>query len=96
MKKCASFEEQNGIKYIWGKVYFGIIVFSCISSTKSRVRFFKICFAREIKGFYHSSLGNEVDFTKIRNASPNILAKIKVIKKLRHTFVDEKAMITTT
>ena len=36
---------------------------------------FLICFAREIKDFYQSSLGNKVDFRDIRNVSPNILPK---------------------
>ena len=96
LKKCTSFEEQKGTRYIRGNVYFGIIVFSCLSSTKPCLRFLLICFAREIKGFYQSSLGNEVDFTNIMNVSPNILAKNKNFKKLRHGFVDERAMITTT
>ena len=30
------------------------------------------------------------------NVSPNILAKSKNFKKLRHCFVDERALITTT
>ena len=34
LKKCTSFEEQKGTRYIWGNVYFDIIVFSCFSSTK--------------------------------------------------------------
>ena len=75
LKKCTTFEEQKGTRYIRGNVYFGIIVFSCLSSTKPCLRFLLICFAREIKGFYQSSLGNEVDFTEIMNVSPNILAK---------------------
>ena len=48
------------------------------------------------KRFYQSSLGNEVDFMDIMNVSPNILAKNQNFKKLRHGFVDERAMITTT
>ena len=75
LKKCTTFEEQKGTRYIRGNVYFGIIVFSCLSSTKPCLRFLLICFDREIKGFYQSSLGNEVDFTDIMNISPNILAK---------------------
>ena len=75
LKKCTTFEEQKGTRYIRGNVYFGIIVFSCLSSTKSCLRFLLICFDREIKGFYQSSLGNEADFTDIMNVSPNILAK---------------------
>ena len=54
-----------------------------------------ICFARVIKGFYQSSLGNEVDFWDTMNVSPNILAKNSYFKKLRHGFVGERAMITT-
>ena len=75
LKKCTNFEEQKGTRYIRGNVYFGIIVFSCLSSTKPCLRFLLICFAREIKGFYQSSLGNEVDFRDIMNVSLNILAK---------------------
>ena len=95
MKKCTSFEKQKGTRYIQGNVYFGIIVFSCLSSTKPCLRFFLICFARDIKGFYRSSLGNEVDFRDIINLSPNILAKNSNFRKLRHSFVDERALITT-
>ena len=96
LKKCTRFEEQKGKRYIWGNVSFGIIVFSCLSSTNPCLKFLLICFAQEIKGFYQSSLGNEVDFKDIMNASPNILAKNWNFKKLRHSFVDERAMITTT
>ena len=62
MKKCAGFEEEKGTMYIWGNVYFGIIVFSCLSSTKPCLRFLLICFAQEINVFYQSSLENEIDF----------------------------------
>ena len=75
LKKCTSFEEQKGTRYIRGNVYFGIIVFSCLSSTKPCLRFLLICFAREMKGFYQSPSGNEVDFWDIMNVSPNIFAK---------------------
>ena len=54
--------------------------FSCLSSTKLCIKFLLIYFAQEIKGFYHSSFVNEVDFTNIMNISPNILAKIKISK----------------
>ena len=73
LKKCTSFEEQKGARYI--RENFGIIIFSCYSSTKPCLRFLLNCFVREIKGFYQSSLGNEVDFRDIMNVSPNILAK---------------------
>ena len=75
LKKCTRFEEQKGTGYIPENVNFGIIIFSCLSSTEPGLKFLLICFAREIKGFYQSSLGNEVDFTDIMNVSPNILAK---------------------
>ena len=96
LKKCTSFEEEKGTRYIRGNVYFGIIIFGCLSSTKSCLRFLLICFNREIKGFYQSPFGNEVDFMNIMNVFPNILAKNLNLKKLRHDFVDERAMITTT
>ena len=93
-KKCTSFEVQKGRRGIRRNVYFGIIVFSCLWSTKPCLRFLLICFAREIKGFYQSSLGNEVDFKDIMNVSPNVWAKSWNFKKLKHGFVDEIAMIT--
>ena len=96
LKKCTSFEEQKGTRYIRGNVYFGIIAFSCLSYTKSCLRFLLIYFAREIKGFYQSSLGNDVDFRDIMNVSQNILVKNQNLQKLKHGFVDERVMITTT
>ena len=96
MKKCTSFEGEKGTRHIQGNVCFGIIVFIFLSSSKPCLGFLLICFAREIKCFYQSSLGNEVDFTDIMNVSPNILAKNQNFKKLRHGFLDERALITTT
>ena len=69
MKKCTSFEEQKGRRYIRGNFYFGIIVFSCLLPTNLCLRFLSVCFAREIKSFYQSSLGNEVDFRDIMSVS---------------------------
>ena len=93
LKKCPSFEEQKVLRtrYNRGNVYFSIIVFSCVWSTKLCPRFLLICFAQEIKDFYQSSLENQVDFRDIMNISPNILAKYENFKNLRHRFVDEKA-----
>ena len=96
LKICTSFEEQKGTGYTRENIYFGIIIFSYLSSTKPCLRFLLNCFVREIKGFYQSSLENEVDFRDIMNVSPNILAKNQNFKKLRHSFVDERALITTT
>ena len=67
LKKCTSLEEQ-----MVQNVYFGIIIFSCLSSRKQFLRFFFNHFVREIKGFYQSSLRNEVDSRDIMNVSPNI------------------------
>ena len=50
----------------------------------------------EIKGFYQGSFGNEVDFKDIINVSLNIFAKNQNLEKLRHDFVDERAMIKAT
>ena len=52
LKKCTSFEERKGTRYIRGNIYFVIIVFICLSSTKACLRFLLIFFAREIKDFY--------------------------------------------
>ena len=43
MKKCTSFEEQKGTRYIRENVYFGIIIFSCLSSAKRCLRFLLDC-----------------------------------------------------
>ena len=94
-KKCTSFEEQKGTRYIQENLYFGIIFFSCLSSTKRCLRFPLNCIVREIKGFYQSSLANEVDFRDIMNVFPNILAKKQNSKKLSHAFVNERALVTS-
>ena len=97
MKKYTSFEEQNGTRYIEENLYFvNLNIFSCLSSTKPCLRFLLNSFVREIKGFYQSSLGTGVDFRVIMNVSPNSLAKNENFKKLRHGFVDERALISTT
>ena len=75
LKKCTSFEEQGGTRYIQENVYFGIIVFSCLLFTKECLRFLLICFARKIKGFCQTSLGNDVVFRDIMSVTANIWAK---------------------
>ena len=75
LKKCTNFEGQKCTRYIRGNFYIGIIVFSCLSSTKPCLTFLLNFFARKIKGFYKSSIGNEVDFRNIMNVSLNILAQ---------------------
>ena len=66
MKECSSFEEQEGTRYIRGNVYFDNIVFSCVLSTKSCLRFLLIFFALKIEDFYQSSLRNKFDFTDMK------------------------------
>ena len=44
LKKSASFDEQKGASYFPGNIYFGIIVFNCLSSTNPCLRFLLICF----------------------------------------------------
>ena len=60
---------------IRGNIYFDIIVFSCLSFPKSCLEFLLISFAREIKGFYQISWGNEIDFTNMMYISPKISAQ---------------------
>ena len=67
MKKCTSFEEQKGTRYIRGNLYFGIIIFNCLLSTRPCLRFLLICFVREVKIFYQSSFRNEADFMNVMN-----------------------------
>ena len=80
LKKCTNVEEENDTRYLRRNIYFGIIIFGCLSSKNPSLRFLLIWFAQEIKNFYQSSLGNEVDFTDIMIVSSNILAKIKISK----------------
>ena len=71
MKECTSFEEIKFTRYIEENVYFGIIIFSfqCL-------RFLLSCFVWEIKGFYQSSLGNEVGFRDIMNVFSSIVNEV--------------------
>ena len=61
LKKWTKFEEQKGTRYNRGNVYICLIIFSCLSSAKPCFRFLLNYSVREIKGFYQSSLENEVD-----------------------------------
>ena len=75
LKKSTYFEERKSTRYIRGNVYIDIIVLSCLSSTKPCLRLLLNCFVQEIKSYYQSSFGNEVDFKDIINVSLNLLAK---------------------
>ena len=76
--------KSKKVQSISGKVYFGIIIFSCLSSTKLCLRFLLNCFVQEIKGFYQSSIGHEVYFRDIMNVSSNTQLKIKIREMLGH------------
>ena len=43
LRECTSFEEQKGTRHIWGNVYFDIIVFSNLFSTKPYFELLLIC-----------------------------------------------------
>ena len=55
LKKCTSFEEQKDTRYIWGNIYFDIIVFSSLSFTTPCLGFLLICFDRDLKGCHKIS-----------------------------------------
>ena len=81
-KKCTSFEEQKGICYIRGNVYFDITISRCLLSTKLYLEFLFICFAWEKKGVnkilwgnrlisrtwctFHQKLGSRLKFQKTK------------------------------
>ena len=90
-KNELALNSKKGTRYIRGNVYFGIIVFSCLSSIKLCLRFFLYFFAFKRLLF----LQNEVDFRGIRNISLNILTKNYNFKKLTHVWGDERAVINT-
>ena len=67
LKKSTSFEEQG----IIGETF--TLALLSLAAHKPCLRCILICFSREIKDFYQSSLGNEVDFGDIMNVSTQIL-----------------------
>ena len=79
LKKCTSFDKRKGTRYILENVYFGIIYW-CLLSTKPCLKFLLNCFVWDIKGFYQSSLGKEVDFGDIMDVFPMSWLKIKILK----------------
>ena len=68
LKKCTSFEEQKRYKVYSGKRLLWHYYLQLSFVYKTLLRFLLNCFVREIKGFYPSSLGNEVDFRDIMKA----------------------------
>ena len=78
-----------------GIIYFDIIVFSSLSSSKSFVKFLNIFLLRRLKAFirFHEEKSwnhkHGVRFPKYLSSRLNF-------RKLRHGFVNERAMITTT
>ena len=89
--------KSKMVQGIFGETFVLALLFSAVFCfTKLCLRFLLICFAQEIKGFYQSSLKNEVDFRGIMDVFPNKMAKNKNLKKLRHGLVNDRALITTT
>ena len=87
-------KSKKGKSYIWGNIYFGIIFFSCLSSSMSQISFNLFCSGDN--KLLSEFLRNWVWFHKHNERFPNILAKNWNFKKLRHGFVDERTLITTT
>ena len=82
MKVCRNALAFNSreVQGIFGKTFLLALLSSAVFRQPC-LRLFLICFTWEIKGFYQSSLGNEIDFGDIMNVSPNILAKkLKFLK----------------
>ena len=91
MKKCKVLKSKK-VQRIFGKRF----ILALLSPAVFRLQTVsQIPFRLFLKGLYQSFLENEVDFRDIMNASPNILAKNRNFKKLRHGFLDERALITT-
>ena len=61
------------VQCIFGEKF--ILALLCLAVFRLSVFKISFCFAWERKGFWQSSLGNEVDFRDIMNVSLNILAK---------------------
>ena len=95
LKKCSSFEGQKGTRYIWGNIYFGIIFFGCLLSTKLCLNFFFNLFCSGDKRFLSQFLRKWGWFNGHNEPFPNILNKNLNFKKW-DSFADERAIITTT
>ena len=84
LKKSITFEEQKGTEYMRGNFYFSIIVFGCISPAN-----LLICFAREIKDFYHGNIRSNVnsDFSIVTMRRVKIIFfELGVVKNFLETF----------
>ena len=84
--------KSKKVQGIFEKTFILALLSSAVFRLQNLVSFLLNCFVWDIKGFFQSSLGNEVDFRDMI-VSPNILAKNENLKKLRHGFVDERALI---
>ena len=84
LKKCTSFEEQKRIRYIWGIVYFGIIILSCLSSTKPCIRFLLTCFSQFFR-WKSNNYNNIVIFLSLKNSCTFLLVKEKTWKSIFNT-----------
>ena len=75
--------KSKKVQGIFGETFILALLSSTVFRLENRVSDF-FCFAQEINGFYQSSLGNEFEFFGI------------YLKKLKHAFVDKRALITAT
>ena len=68
--------KSKKVQGIFGETFIlALFSSSVFRLQKPSLRFLLSCSVREIKDFYQSSLGNELDFRDIMNASPKILPK---------------------
>ena len=65
--------KSKHVQDTFGETFTLALLSSADFHLQSYVRFLVICFAREIKDFYQSSLGVEVDFREIIKRFPKYL-----------------------
>ena len=86
--------KSKKVQGVFGKTFILTLIFSAVfRHKKSCLRFLLNSFFWKREGFYQSSLEKEVDF---RDIWTFLLPKNWSFKKLRHGFVDERVLITTT
>ena len=75
MKNCTIALKSKEVEGIFGEDFILALLSLTFFRLQNRVSDFLICFARKVKSFYQSSLGNEVDFRDIMSVFPNMLDK---------------------
>ena len=74
-RNALPFCKSKKVQCIFWETFISALLSSAVFRLRNCRRFLVNCFAREIKGFYRSSLGNEIDFMDVMKVSPNILDK---------------------